>query len=55
MLNDVDFRQGAFAGGYGYYYYYYYGHDARNGHGARAVVNRVKRLVSSRGKRSDDA
>jgi succinoglycan biosynthesis transport protein ExoP len=57
VLNDVDFRQGAFAGGYGYYYYYYYGQDgSRNGHGAaRKVANRIRRLVTTRGRSSDDA
>jgi Mrp family chromosome partitioning ATPase len=56
VLNDVDFRQGAFAGGYGYYYYYYYGQDgSRNGHGAaRKVANRIRRLVTTRGRSSDD-
>lgn len=51
VLNDVDFRQGAFAGGYGYYYYYYYGHEGRNGHGG--VVGRLRRLVATRGRSSD--
>ncbi|HJU89861.1 MAG TPA: polysaccharide biosynthesis tyrosine autokinase [Gemmatimonadaceae bacterium] len=56
VLNDVDFRQGAFAGGYGYYYYYYYGQDgSRNGHGtARAIANRLLRLVTTRTRSSDD-
>lgn len=42
VLNDVDFRQGAFGGTYGYYYYYYYGQDRdrKNGVGMLAPVKR---------------
>lgn len=43
VLNDVDFRSGAYGGQYGYYYYYYYGQDGhRNG---RGVLDRVRRLT----------
>jgi capsular exopolysaccharide synthesis family protein len=34
VMNDIDFRQRAFGGTYGYYYYYYYygSETGRNGH-----------------------
>ncbi len=46
VLNDVDFRRGAFTGSYGYYYYYYYGHEGsrlpQNG-----ILGRVRQWARS--------
>ena len=46
VLNDADFRQGAYGGGYGYYYYYYYGENG--GNGRHGVMDRLRTLVGGR-------
>ncbi|MEP6690650.1 MAG: polysaccharide biosynthesis tyrosine autokinase, partial [Gemmatimonadaceae bacterium] len=46
VLNDVDFRQAAFGGTYGYYYYYYYGQD-NSRRGSSRIAALVKRWQQS--------
>jgi len=43
VLNDVDYRHGAYSGYGYYYYYYYYGRDGRRNGSRRDVLARIRR------------
>lgn len=46
VMNDVNFKDGAYYGGYGYYYYSYYGADALGNGKSSTVLQRLGRLAS---------